>query len=244
MNPTASFQFTIVVPVYNERDNLVQLETRLAAFLEKSAEIPACVLLVDDGSTDGGGEAIEEICARHADFFFLRFTRNCGLSAALKAGFDACASPYVGYIDADLQTDPEDFKLLLPHAADYAMVMGIRAERRDSFGKRLISKLANSARRRIVHDSAADTGCPLKILQTAYTRQLPCLNGMHRFLPALIAMQGGSYKQVPVHHHPRTAGHSKFNLSNRFWGPIRDAFGYRWYQQRFVGHTVKSSNLD
>ena len=244
MNPTSAFQFTVIVPVFNERESLPQLETRLADFLEKSAVKPACVLLVDDGSTDGGSGLIEALCARHADFFFLRFAHNCGLSAALKAGFDACESPYAGYIDADLQTDPDDFNLLLPYAADYAMVMGIRTERKDSFGKRLISKIANSSRRRIVRDTAADTGCPLKVLQTAYARQLPPLTGMHRFLPALIAMQGGSYKQVPVRHYPRTAGQSKFNLKNRFWGPIRDAFGYRWYQQRRLEYTIDASKLD
>lgn len=244
MNPTAAYSFSIVVPVFNERESLPQLEERLAAFLEKSQVKPACVLLVDDGSTDGGGDLIEEICARHTDFFFLRFSHNCGLSAALKAGFEACESPLAGYIDADLQTDPDDFNLLLPYADDYAMVMGIRTERKDSFGKRLISKIANQSRRRIVGDTAADTGCPLKVLQTAYARRLPALNGMHRFLPALIAMQGGSYKQVPVRHYPRTAGHSKFHLSNRFWGPIRDAFGYRWYQRRIVRYTVERSNLE
>ncbi len=244
MNPTASFQFTIIVPVYNEREGLLRLENSLAAYLEKALVRPACVLLVDDGSTDGGSALIEEICARHADFFFLRFARNCGLSAALKAGFEACESPYAGYIDADLQTDPEDFNLLLPYAAGFPLVMGIRAERKDSFGKRLISRIANASRRRIVHDTAADTGCPLKVLQTAYARQFPCLSGMHRFLPALIAMQGGSYKQVPVRHYPRQAGKSKFGLSNRFWGPIRDAFGYRWYQRRLFRYTIERSNLD
>lgn len=243
MNPTAAFQLTIVVPVYNEREGLPQLEVRLAAYLGKTVMPPACVLLVDDGSTDGSGALIEAMCARHAGFFFLRFACNCGLSAALKAGFEACQSPFVGYIDADLQTDPEDFDLLLPYAADHAMVMGIRTERKDSFGKRLISRIANRSRRRIVHDTALDTGCPLKVIQTRFAQQLPCLSGMHRFLPALIAMQGGTYKQVPVHHHPRTSGQSKFNLSNRFWGPIRDAFGFRWYQRRFVRYTVERSNL-
>lgn len=244
MNATAAYRFTIIVPVFNERDNLARLEERLAAYLGQSAEKPACVLFVDDGSTDGGGALLEEACRRHKDFFCLRFTRNCGLSAALKAGFDACESPYAGYIDADLQTDPEDFDLLLPYAAEFALVTGIRTGRKDRFGKRLISRLANYFRRRIVHDTAVDTGCPLKVLQTAYARRLPPLNGMHRFLPALIDMQGGACRQVPVRHHPRLAGKSKFSLSNRFWGPIRDAFGYRWYRQRYLHYTIESKLTD
>ena len=244
MNRTASYRFTIVVPLFNERDNLPQLEKRLAAYLETATMQPACVLFVDDGSTDGGSPLLEAMCQRNKDFYFLHFARNRGLSAALKAGFDTCKSPFVGYLDADLQTDPEDFDLLLPHAAEHAMVLGIRTGRKDSFSKRLISKIANHARRRIVHDTALDTGCPLKVLQTDYARRLPCLSGMHRFLPALISGMGGDYLQIPVHHHPRTAGKSKFNLKNRFWGPIRDAFGYRWYLRRWINYTIDNSQLD
>ena len=98
MNATASYRFTIVVPLYDERENLPRLEERLAAYLAHSAAQPACVLLVDDGSTDGGSALIEAICARQAGFFFLRLQRNSGLSAALKAGFEACESPLVGQI--------------------------------------------------------------------------------------------------------------------------------------------------
>jgi glycosyltransferase involved in cell wall biosynthesis len=244
MNATAAYRFTIVVPVFNERDNLPRLEERLAAYIDKSTARPACLLFVDDGSTDGSGAVLEEICRRHKDFFYLRFARNAGLSAALKAGFDACASPLAGYIDADLQTDPDDFDLLLSHADRHAMVMGIRTGRKDRLGKRLISKLANFSRRSIVHDTAIDTGCPLKVLQTTFAKQLPALNGMHRFLPSLITLLGGTYHQVPVRHYPRVAGKSKFHLSNRFWGPIRDAFGYRWYQRRHLTFTIESDNLD
>lgn len=244
MNATAAYRFTIVVPVFNERDNLPELEKRLSSYLEKAVVQPACVLFVDDGSTDGGSQLLEDICRRNKAFYFLRFTANYGLSAALKAGFDYCESPLAGYIDADLQTDPEDFDLLLPHAGEHAMVMGIRTRRKDGFGKHLISVLANSSRRHIVHDTARDTGCPLKVLQTSYARQLPCLKGMHRFMPSLISNLGGDYLQIPVHHHPRTAGQSKFSLKNRFWGPIRDAFGYRWYQRRRVVYTIKNSKLD
>lgn len=244
MNATAAYRFTIVVPLFNERDNLPELEKRLVAYLEKSVVQPACVLFVDDGSTDGGSQLLEEICRRNDAFYFLQFAANHGLSTALKAGFDHCESPLAGYIDADLQTDPEDFDLLLPHSGGHAMVMGIRTGRKDSFGKRLISVLANSSRRHIVHDTARDTGCPLKVLQTSYAKRLPALNGMHRFLPSLISNLGGDYLQVPVHHHPRRAGQSKFNLKNRFWGPIRDAFGFRWYQRRRFEYTIDKRKLD
>ena len=243
MNATASYQFTLIVPVFNERENLPRLEERLAAYLEKTAARPACVLLVDDGSTDGGGALIEAACSRHADFYFIRFARNCGLTAALKAGFDACESPYAGYIDADLQTDPDDFDRLLPFAADYALVTGIRTARKDGFVKRASSKIANAFRRMMTRDGVSDTGCPLKVIQTRYARKLPMFNGMHRFLPALVQMAGGSVKQVPVRHYPRVAGKAKYHLLNRLWRPLVDCFGFRWMKKRYLDPPIEKTGL-
>lgn len=239
-----NYAFTIIVPLYNERENLPRLEERLSGYLRKAALQPACVLFVDDGSTDGGSPLLEEMCARHDDFFYLRFARNCGLSAALKAGFDACTSPYVGYIDADLQTDPDDFDLLLPYASGFALVTGIRTDRKDGFVKRISSKIANGWRRMMTHDGVADTGCPLKVLQTATAKKLPMFTGMHRFLPALVQMAGGAVKQVPVRHYPRTAGTAKYHLFNRLWGPFNDCFAFRWMKKRFIDYTIDGSNLD
>ncbi len=238
------YAFTIIVPLYNERENLERLEQVLSGYLRKSAMQPACVLFVDDGSTDGGSALLEEICARQPDFFFLRFARNCGLSAALKAGFDVCTSPYVGYIDADLQTDPDDFDLLLAHAAEFELVTGIRTQRNDGFVKRVSSKIANGWRRMMTHDGVADTGCPLKVLQTATAKKLPMFTGMHRFIPALVQMAGGTVKQVPVRHYPRMAGKAKYHLFNRLWGPFNDCFAYRWMKKRFIDYTIDATNLD
>ncbi|MBQ1708420.1 MAG: glycosyltransferase [Bacteroidales bacterium] len=243
MNPTASYQLTLIVPVYNERENLQRLEERLSAYLAKSAAAPACVLFVDDGSTDGGSPLLAELCRRHADFFYLRFAHNCGLSAALKAGIDACQSPLLGYIDADLQTDPDDFDLLIPHAGEYELVTGIRVNRRDGFVKRISSKIANGWRRMMTHDGVADTGCPLKILHTATAKKLPLFTGMHRFLPALVQMTGGRVKQVPVRHYPRVAGKAKYHLLNRLWGPFNDCFAFRWMKKRYIDYRVEDDNL-
>lgn len=238
------YAFTILVPLFNERENLLRLEERLGAYIRKSALQPACVLFVDDGSTDGGSALLEDICARNDAFFFLRFAKNCGLSAALKAGFDACTSPCVGYIDADLQTDPDDFDLLLPFAAEYALVTGIRTQRNDGFVKRISSRIANGWRRMMTHDGVADTGCPLKVLQTATARKLPMFTGMHRFLPALVQMTGGAVKQVPVRHYPRVAGKAKYHLFNRLWGPFNDCFAFRWMKKRYLDYTIEASKLD
>ena len=243
MNRTGDYRLTLIVPVFNEEDNLPRLERELAAFLP-TCRVPACVLLVDDGSTDGSLAGIRGICSRQTDFFHLAFRKNAGLSAALKAGFDAADSEYVGYIDADLQTDPRDINLLLDAIGSHAMATGIRAERKDSPFKKLQSRIANGFRRMMTADGAADTGCPLKVIRTDVARKIPMFKGMHRFFPALVLLQdGGTYVQVPVRHYPRTAGKSKFHLWNRLWGPFADCFAYRWMKKRYLRYQVGESDL-
>lgn len=243
MNKTADYQFTIIVPVYNEEDNIARLESELAAFLP-TALIRTCVLFVDDGSTDRSAEFLREVCLRNPDMFRIGFRKNAGLSAAMKAGIDYAYSPYVGYIDADLQTTPEDFNLLLAGARDYAMVMGIRTGRKDGFVKRVSSKFANGFRRMMTNDGAVDTGCPLKVIRTEYAKRIPFFTGMHRFLPALIQLQdGGTVRQIPVRHFPRIAGESKYHLWNRLAGPFKDCFAYRWMRKRYINYSVGESDL-
>lgn len=243
MNATSKYRFTIIVPIFNEEDNIHALEERLAAFLPAAAE-KACVLFVNDGSKDASCERLKEICGRNEDFYHIDFERNAGLSAALKAGIDYTESEYLGYMDADLQTAPEDFNLLLKDIGEYSMVIGIRAARKDSFFKKMQSRIANGFRRMMTHDGAVDTGCPLKVLHTDVAKRLPLFKGMHRFLPALVLLQdGATYRQVPVRHFPRTAGKSKFNLWNRLWGPFADCFAYRWMKPRYINYSVKSTDL-
>ena len=138
MNKTADYTFTVLVPFYNEEDNIYRLEDSLKKFLEKSLVPDTAVLFVNDGSRDNGQKLVEEICARNEHFYYISLAQNTGLSGALKAGFDNCYSKYVGYIDADLQTSPMDFNLLLPYVEEYPLVMGIRANRKDSFFKNLV----------------------------------------------------------------------------------------------------------
>ena len=244
MNKTADYKLTIVVPVYNEEDNIYALEERLSKFLSQSSQFPACVLFVNDGSKDKSRERIEEVCSRQNGFFFLNLAKNGGLSTAVKAGIDAAFSQFTGYIDADLQTAPEDFNLLIPHVNDYEMVMGIRANRKDSFVKGMSSKIANGFRRFMTKDGIEDTGCPLKIIRTDYAKRIPLFTGMHRFLPALIMLQDGTVKQVPVQHFPRVAGVSKYNLANRLVGPFIDCFAYRWMKKRYINYSVADNNLN
>lgn len=241
-NATSHYDLTVIVPVYNEVDNMPRLESELSNFLRQAA-VPSCVLFVDDGSRDTSLASIRDICRRQEHFFYIAFSHNCGLSAAMKAGIDQCRSRWVGYIDADLQTSPQDFNLLLPYAESYALVTGIRTGRKDTWWKRRQSRLANAFRRMMTGDTALDTGCPLKILHTDVARRIPFFNGMHRFLPALVLLQGEDFYQLPVRHFPRTAGISKFSMRNRFWGPLSDCFVYRWMKHRYIRYHIGESRL-
>ena len=243
MNKSADYKLTIIVPVYNEEGNISRLEQELASFL-KISRMPSCVLFVNDGSTDASEQLLQEICGRTDGFFHIRLARNGGLSAAMKAGIDVACSEYVGYIDADLQTTPEDFNLLLEYAGEYEIVMGIRTGRKDSFVKNMSSRIANGFRRAMTHDGVEDTGCPLKILRTDYAKRIPFFTGMHRFLPALIQLQNGRVKQIPVRHFPRIAGQSKYHLWNRLVGPFKDCFAYRWMKKRYINYEIADGNLN
>lgn len=242
MNKTSEYDFTIIVPIYNEVDNMSRVERKLADYLTK-ASAHTCVLMVNDGSSDGSLEAMKEICKRHKDFFYLSLAQNGGLSAAMKAGIDYVESPLTGYIDADLQTDPEDFNLLLPLMKNHELATGIRANRKDSAFKKLQSKIANGFRRMMTNDGVQDTGCPLKIMKTTYAKRIPFFTGMHRFLPALIRLQEGRVAQTPVRHYPRVAGVSKYHLWNRLAGPFKDCFAYRWMKKRYINYSIGETNI-
>jgi len=243
MNPTSQYEFTIIVPVYNEADNIAALEKALGDYLPK-CPVKACCLFVDDGSKDPSLSLIKEACGRNPSFHYISFAKNAGLSAAIKAGFDYALSPLVGYMDADLQTTPEDFDLLLKDIGSFSMVCGVRTGRKDTPFKKFQSRFANGFRKMFTHDGATDTGCPLKVLHSDVAKRIPMFKGMHRFFPALVLLQeGGSYKQVPVRHFPRVAGKSKFHLWNRLWGPFADCFAYRWMKNRYINYTVASDSF-
>ena len=232
-----SYEFTIIVPVYNEEDNLARVEEELLAYT-KIASKTTKILFVNDGSKDKSQQLIEDICQRNDAFFYILFKENRGLSAAIKAGFDHADTPLVGYIDSDLQTAPSDFNLLLEHIQDNALVTGVRANRKDSFVKNMSSKIANGIRRAFTKDGMDDTGCPLKVIQTDYAKRIPMFKGLHRFLPAMILLQNGNIKQVPVQHFPRIAGQAKFGLWNRLLGPLMDCFAYLWMKKKYINYEV------
>jgi dolichol-phosphate mannosyltransferase len=233
------YEFTIIVPVYNEEDNLNRVEKELLAYSNIAIKKTA-VLFVNDGSLDASLTIIKTICDRNEAFGYISFKNNKGLSAAIKAGFDHVSTDLVGYIDSDLQTSPEDFNKLLEHIDTYDLVTGVRADRKDNFVKNMSSTIANSIRRGFTHDGMDDTGCPLKVLKTQYAKRIPMFKGLHRFLPAMILLQEGTIIQIPVRHFPRVAGIAKFGVWNRLLGPLLDCFAYLWMKKKYINYTIAS----
>lgn len=231
------YEFTIIVPVFNEEDNLKRVEQELTNYIKIAAK-KTKILFVNDGSKDKSQQLIEEICANNSDFSFINFEKNCGLSAAITAGFKHTETELVGYIDSDLQTAPEDFNLLLAEIENYELVTGVRANRKDSFVKNMSSTIANGIRRAFTHDGMDDTGCPLKVIKTDFAKNIPMFKGLHRFLPAMILLQNGKIKQIPVQHFPRIAGEAKYGLWNRLLGPLLDCFAYLWMKKKYINYSI------
>jgi len=236
-----SYQFTIIIPVYNEEDNLLRVEKELLAYT-KIAKVKTKILFVNDGSKDKSQELIESISIRNPEFNYISFKENRGLSAAIKAGFDHTDTVLVGYIDADLQTSPDDFNLLLDHIDQYDLVTGVRADRKDSFVKNMSSKIANGIRRSFTHDGMDDTGCPLKVIKTDFAKRIPMFKGLHRFLPAMILLQNGKIIQIPIRHFPRIAGQANFGVWNRLIGPLMDCFAYLWMKKKYINYDIAKQN--
>lgn len=231
---------TILVPVFNEEDCIEPLHNALTGFLESSL-FQAFVLFINDGSTDRSADMIEKVCRTDRRFSMITLQRNGGLSTALKAGIDHCKTPFLGYIDADLQTNPADFARLMEHMHYYDMVTGYRVNRKDTVTKRLSSRIANSFRQWLLGDDIVDICCPLKVMRTDIAKQMPFFKGMHRFMPDMVTLLGGTVKQIPVQHYPRFAGTAKYNLMNRILGPLIDAFMFRWMQRNAIRYRIIST---
>ena len=227
-----------MVPAYNERENLAPLLAEIAAALGgRSYE----VIVVDDGSSDGTLEALKTLRQRYPQLRIIAFEHNAGQTAAFAAGFRAARAPLVVTLDADLQNDPADIPKLVEalQRTGVTAVAGYRANRRDTSWKRLQSRIANGVRNRLNGEVIRDTGCSLKAFRTDAVRDLPLFSGMHRFLPTLIKMQGGTVTEVPVGHRPRQHGVTKYGMWNRVWRSLVDAFAVRWMQRRALRYRVR-----
>lgn len=228
---------SIVIPVYNEKDNLSILNDELQSVLTglgRSYEI----ILVDDGSRDGSSEVMRTLQTKNPNLRVISFKYNCGQTAAFAAGFEAARGGIIVTLDADLQNCPEDIPRLLEKMDDYDMVCGWRQKRNDPWIKRVSSKIANFVRNRLSDENIADTGCSLKTFRRECLDQLKLFKGMHRFFPTLVKMEGFRVTQVQVSHRPRRHGASKYNIRNRLFSSFLDLLAVRWMKKRRIQYEI------
>jgi len=226
-------QLSIVIPAFNERDNLVPLWEEIRSSLSSIGRSYE-VIIVDDGSTDGSREILGSLRKSSPHLRVLRMAANSGQTAALMAGFRASRGEIVVTLDADRQNDPADIASLLGHIPEFDAAVGYRRDRRDGMVRLLSSRIANWIRNRLSGDDIIDTGCTLKAFRRECLSEIPQFTGMHRFLPTLIRMDGYRVRQVPVRHRPRVAGRSKYGIGNRIFRSFYDLLAVRWMKSRRI----------
>jgi glycosyltransferase involved in cell wall biosynthesis len=224
---------SVIVPLFNEEENVPILQAELAAALNG---LDYEIIFVDDGSLD---RTVARI-AFEPRVRLVQFERNAGQSAAMFAGLRSARGAMAVLIDGDLQNDPADIPKLLAEIERGAdLVCGYRAQRKDTLVKRVTSRVANFVRSRFTKDGVRDTGCTLKAMRRECIGALLPFKGMHRFIPALVKGAGYRLVEIPVNHRPRKFGQSKYGLGNRALRATTDMFGVRWLLSRRLNYKVR-----
>lgn len=209
-------RLSIVVPVFNEAENLDALTDRLFGAIARFG-LDAEVLYVDDGSTDGSETMYRRLCANHPALRVIRLRRNFGQTAAMAAGFDHARGAVIVVLDGDLQNDPDDIPLLIKTLDEgYDVVSGWRRDRQDHWSRVLPSRFANWLIGRVTGVRLHDYGCSLKAYRAEVIQNIPLYGDLHRFIPALASIYGARITEIPVRHHHRARGTSKYTLARTF----------------------------
>ena len=239
---------SVVVPVHNELDNVANLISEIDAALQ-----PVCtfeMVFVDDASKDGTLVVLTKLLRQHPNLRVFSHVKQSGQSTAVRTGVLRASADWVVTLDGDGQNNPADIVKLLAERDRYgqaACFAGWRKDRRDTWLKRVSSKVANAVRSRLLRDATPDSGCGIKLFPRQAFLELPYFDHMHRFLPALFARSGLATKSVVVSHRARVAGVSKYGLWNRLWVGIVDIIGVAWLQRRAkltAVHKVHASGIE
>ncbi len=226
-------RISFVVPVYNEAENVRELFAELSA-VAAGLPTPSEFLFVDDGSTDESGRLLAELAASDPAVRVITLERNSGQSAALGVGFQCARGDVIVTLDADLQNDPADLPAMLALYGDYDMINGWRHNRRDTWSKRVASRIGNAVRNRLTGERIRDTGCSLKVMNAAMLKRVKMFRGMHRFLPTLMRLEGARVTEIKVNHRPRRKGVSKYSNLRRGWEGLQDLLAVRWMIRRAI----------
>jgi len=229
---------SVIIPVYNEEENVTPLTTELMEVLNKLKKSFE-VIFVDDGSTDRSLTILKELQIKFRDIRIIKFRRNCGQTAGFDAGIRAARGEVIVTMDADLQNDPHDIPKLLEKIGDYDAVCGWRQKRNDNFIRRISSRIANGVRNKLSGESIRDVGCSLKAFRSVYAKKMKLFTGMHRFFPTLIKMEGGRVTEVPVNHRQRKYGTPKYNIRNRIIRSFVDLLAVCWMKKRILQYEIE-----
>ncbi len=238
MDHSENMEISVVVPVFNEEENLSLLVPRLTKIL-KGLGLPSEMIFVDDGSSDGSRRILKEMARQYSSLHVIGLKENRGLSTALYVGMKEARGEKIVTLDSDLQNDPEDIPKLATYLDRYDMATGWRQKREDPWLKRISSRVANAIRNRVSGEQIHDSACTLRVFKKECVKNIPAFNGMHRFLSTLVRMEGYRVIEVPVSHHPRRFGKSKYNIRNRMWRSLIDLMAVRWMKSRRIQYNIE-----
>lgn len=242
-SPAAEPTLSVVAPAFNEQESIADFVTEVCRRLDASGSSYE-LICVDDGSTDQTSSVLGELRQRFPCLRPAAFVRNQGQSAALAAGVALARGRYIALTDADLQNDPADIArmlqmLLEENAPD--CVVGVRAQRRDTWLRRISSRIANAVGRWITKAPVRDGACGLKVCRAELLKRVPFFRGAHRFLATLVMLEGGLVRELEVNHRPRLRGESKYGSGlGRTFIALRDALGVRWMMDRKISYTLRA----
>ena len=233
-----SIDISVVVPVYNEEENLPVLIPQIAEVLKplgKTFEM----IFVDDGSKDQSRPLLKKMILEYPQIRILGFKKNCGETAAGAAGIKEARGGIIVTIDADLQNDPKDIPTMLDYLKGYDMVTGWRQKREDSWVKRITSRIANRIRNSLSGEEIQDSGCTFRAYKRECLQEIKLYKGMHRFIPTLVKMEGYRVIEIPIAHHARQFGISKYTTWNRMWRAFIDLLAVKWMKSRHIHYEIE-----
>ena len=229
---------SIVIPVYNEADNIILLVEELVkvlAKLKKTWEI----IFIDDGSTDLSLQVLEEASNKCEGLRVFGFEKNTGQTAAFAAGFRKALGEVIITMDGDMQNEPKDIPRLIEKIGEYDLVCGWRQKRNDTIIRRISSRIANFVRNILSGENIRDVGCSLKAFRSEYAQKIKLYNGMHRFFPTLVKLEGGRVIEIPVNHRSRKHGKAKYTIGNRAFRSFLDLLAVCWMKKRNIIYSIK-----
>ena len=227
------YTHSVVIPFFNENDNVISLLNELLA-VERQLNAAWEFILINDCGSDGTPAILQEWAAGRGNCILLNMPGNQGQAASLFAGLQKVSAPLVITMDGDGQNVPADIPKLLSKISSADMVVGIRADRNDTWLRRTMSKSANRIRGRLLSDNMSDSGCALKVFHRRVIPALLPMRTLYSFMPAMVVAAGFTVSQVVVQHRARNFGKSNYGLRAFFWRPIVDMLGMLWFKNRSI----------